>query len=45
MELGIAEERLGLAGDAVQHLESACRMMPGSAQCQRELQTAKEKRK
>jgi tetratricopeptide (TPR) repeat protein len=40
--LGMAEEHLGLLADALQHLESACRMAD-SASCQRELQAVKQK--
>jgi tetratricopeptide (TPR) repeat protein len=43
--LGTAEEHLGLLPDALQHLESACKMMPDSASCNRELQAVKEKMK
>ena len=43
--LGRAEEHLGLLPDALQHLESACKMAPDSASCNRELQTVKQKMK
>jgi len=43
--LGTAEEHLGLLPDALQHLESACKAMPDSASCNRELQAVKEKMK
>lgn len=43
--LGTAEEHLGLLPDALQHLESACKTMPDSASCSRELQAVKEKMK
>jgi len=41
--LGIAEEHLGQLAQALQHLESACKIAPGSAACQRELTTVKQK--
>lgn len=43
--LGRAEEHLGLLSDALQHLESACKIVPDSASCNRELQTVKQKMK
>jgi len=41
--LGTAEERLGLMPDALQHLETACKIAPESVSCNRELQAVKRK--
>jgi len=41
--LGTAEERLGLLPDALQHLETACKIAPESVSCNRELQAVKRK--
>ena len=43
--LGTAEEHLGLLPDALRHVESACKMAPGSGSCNRELETVKQKMK
>ena len=43
--LGTAEEHLGMLPDALQHLESACKLTPDSPSCKRELQAVKEKMK
>jgi len=45
LELGTAEEHMGLTADALRHVQSACRMMPGSAECRHELQTLQQKMK
>jgi choline-sulfatase len=37
-ELGIADKHLGLNQDALEHLQIACKVAPGAAQCRRELQ-------
>lgn len=36
-ELGIADKKLGLLNEALSHLEAACKIAPGAAQCQVEL--------
>lgn len=43
--LGTAEEHLGMLPDALQHLESACKMAPDSVSCNRELTAVKQKMK
>lgn len=43
MELGKAEEHMGLLQDALLHLQSACKAMPASAECAHELQAVKSK--
>jgi choline-sulfatase len=45
LEEGIAEERLGLLHEALDHLEDACRLDPDSSQCSRELQSVRDKMK
>ena len=42
-ELGIADEHLGLWKEAQQHLEKACRLAPGAAQCRKELENVQRK--
>jgi TolA-binding protein len=37
-ELGIADKRLGLTQEALEHLQAACKTAPGAEQCRRELQ-------
>ncbi len=41
--LGIAEEHLGLHAEALQHLESACKIAPDSEACRQELPAVKGK--
>jgi arylsulfatase A-like enzyme len=36
-ELGIADKRLGLIKDALEHLRAACKLAPGAEQCAKEL--------
>ena len=43
LEEGIAEERLGLLPEALEHIEDACELAPDSQQCGRELQAIREK--
>jgi len=45
LEIGIAEEHLGLLADALAHLKSACKLAPDSVQCGRELQAVQQKMK
>jgi tetratricopeptide (TPR) repeat protein len=45
LEEGIAEERLGLLREALEHPEDASRLAPDSPRCSRELQAVKEKMK
>ena len=45
LELGMAAEHLGLLKEAREHVEAACKMFPGSAQCQKELDAIEEKTK
>jgi choline-sulfatase len=44
-KLGVAEERLGLWDKAARHLENACKLVPESAECQRELNAVEQKLK
>ena len=43
LELGIADEHLGLLREAIEHVQVACRLYPESAQCHRELDTLQKK--
>ena len=43
VEEGIAEEKLGLFHEALEHLEDGCRLAPDLPQCGRELEAVKEK--
>jgi choline-sulfatase len=43
LELGLADEHLGLLPEAREHVEAACNMFPSSAQCQQELETIRQK--
>ena len=43
LELGIADEHLGLLQEAKQHVEAACQLYPESVQCHRELDLLKKK--
>ena len=43
VEEGVAEERLGLLHEALNHLEDACHLSPELPQCGRELETVNEK--
>lgn len=36
-ELGITDKRLGLTKEALEHLQTACKVAPGAEQCRREL--------
>ena len=45
LEEGIAEERMGLLREALEHLQDACRLAPESPPCGREIQAVKEKLK
>ena len=45
LELGMADEHLGLLPEAREHVQAACKMFPGSAQCQRELDAIQQKMK
>ena len=36
-ELGIADKRLGLTQEALEHLQAACKVAPQAEQCRREL--------
>jgi len=42
-EEGVAEERLGLLREALEHLEDACRLAPDLPQCKRDLEAVREK--
>jgi choline-sulfatase len=44
-KLGIVEERLGLRDHALLHLEGACKLLPESADCKRELDALQQKSK
>jgi hypothetical protein len=44
LELGIADEHLGLLDEAQQHMQAACQLYPDSAECRRELETVERKR-
>ncbi len=37
-ELGITDKRLGLTKEALEHLQTACKVAPGAEQCRRELE-------
>jgi len=41
-ELGIADKRLGLAREALEHLQAACKVAPGAEQCRRELEALRK---
>jgi hypothetical protein len=41
-ELGISDSHLGLYQDAVEHLETACRVAPRAEQCRWELEEIQE---
>jgi arylsulfatase A-like enzyme len=43
LELGMADEHLGLIEEAREHVQAACKMFPGSAQCQHELDAIQRK--
>jgi tetratricopeptide (TPR) repeat protein len=36
-ELGIADKHLGLTKEALEHLQTACKVAPGAEQCRQEL--------
>jgi arylsulfatase A-like enzyme len=36
-ELGVADKKLGLMHDALEHLRAACKLAPGAEQCKKEL--------
>ena len=42
-EEGVAEERLGLLREALEHLEDACRLAPDLPQCKRDLEAVRGK--
>lgn len=42
-KLGVAEEHQGLLESAVRHLEDACKLVPESAECKRELDALRKK--
>ena len=42
-ELGIADKRLGLYREALEHLQAACKMAPEAQQCRHELEEAQQK--
>jgi tetratricopeptide (TPR) repeat protein len=44
-QLGVADARLGDRSGAVEHLRAACKLIPGSTECQRELSALGEKSK
>jgi arylsulfatase A-like enzyme len=44
-KLGVAEERLGKWDNAVRHLQAACKLVPQSSECERELTGAERKLK
>lgn len=44
-ELGLADEKLGLWREAQEHLQSACRVAPGAAQCKQALERVEAKLK
>jgi hypothetical protein len=37
-ELGIADKKLGLTHDALEHLQAACKLAPGAEQCRKEME-------
>jgi hypothetical protein len=41
-ELGIADKHLGLKKEALEHLETACKVAPEAEQCRRELDALKK---
>ena len=43
LELGIADEHLGLLQEAKQHVQAACQLYPESVQCHRELDALEKK--
>lgn len=45
LEEGIAEERLGLLPEALEHLEDACRLDPDLPDCHRQLKALQDKLK
>jgi hypothetical protein len=44
-QLGVADARLGNRPGAIEHLKAACRLIPDSIECQRELNVLGEKAK
>lgn len=45
LELGMAEEHLGHFQQALEHVQTACKMFPESEQCKKELETIRERMK
>lgn len=41
-ELGIADKHLGLTKEALEHMQTACKVAPAAEQCQRELRTLQQ---